>query len=368
MGARVRCVAVTDVPRAIFSRFPALRGALPIVPLLAGPTPVHRVPELEALTGAATVFIKDDGRSATPYGGNKPRKLEWLFGDARRRGFSEIIAIGADGSNYCLATAIHGTRAGFDITVVTLPQPPIDEVRRNLLVGVATGATYVPTGSEPALLAEVARRIVAGAMRGQRPYGTWFGGSSPLGSVGFVDAGLELLDQARAGELPRPDVIFVPTGSAGSHAGLEVAMRLDGGERPTVVGVRVTPPALANQRLISMIANRCAALLHRADPGLPRVRVRAADLDLRQGFIGDGYGLATPAGDAATERLGGLGYGLDPTYSAKTMAALLAAGEAGELKGRNVVFWRTFNGCDLSSLPSGKPEDLPPTLGARVFG
>ena len=88
---------------------------------------------------------------------------------------------------------------------------------------------------------------------------------------------------------------------------------------------------------------------------------------MREGFFGEGYGLGTPAGEDAVRRLGDLGYGLDPTYSAKTMAALLAAGEAGELKGREVVFWSTFNGCDLDALPVGAPEDLPTRLRERAF-
>jgi len=345
-----------------------------VVPLLAGPTPVRRLEPLESSVDCASLWMKDDGRSATPYGGNKPRKLEWLLGDARARGFEEVIAVGADGSNYCLATAIHGTRAGFAVTLVTMPQPPIDEVRTNLRVGVATGATYVACGGDAALMAEVARRVAAGALRGRRPYATWFGGSSPLGAVGFVEAAFELMEQVAAGDLPRPDVIFVPTGSVGSHAGLEVGLRLhaattdDAGPIPAVLGVRVTPAIMGNARVVAWTANRCAGVLRAADPGLPRIRVRADEIVVRDGFFGDGYGFATPAGEAARARLSELDVPLDPTYSAKTMAALLAAGEAGELARRHVLFWDTFNARPLDALPTGALADLPAPLRRRVDG
>ena len=344
---------------------------MPFLPLMTGVTPVVRQAELETETGAASLHFKDDSRGAPPYGGNKPRKLEWLLGDAQARGFREVIAIGADGSNYCLSTAIHGTRAGFRVTLVTMPQPPIDEVRANLLTGVATGAIYVPTGSDAALLAEVTRRVAAGAMRGDKPYATWFGGSSPLGAVGFVDAALELMDQTRAGILPRPDVVFVPCGSVGSQAGLEVGLRLDealhGGRRSQVVGVRVTPKIMSNANLVALTGNRCAALLRERDQAVPRVRLQVSELTVRTDSLGPGYGLSTPASEAARERLASLGVELDPTYSSKAMAALLGAGEAGDLEGKNVVFWNTFNACDLSALPKGTPDQLPRVLRERAF-
>jgi len=364
---------VATVPdRALFRRFPRLAETLPIVPLLTGPTPVRRLAPLEDELGVAELWIKDDGRCAPPYGGNKPRKLEWLLGDARARGFERVVAIGGDGSNYCLATAIHGTRAGFDVTLITMPQPPIEEVRRNLRAGVATGAEYVPTGSDAALVTTLARRVVSGSLRGRRPYATWFGGSSPLGAVGFVEAALELMDQVAAGELPRPDVVFLPTGSVGSHAGLELGLRLhaattdDPEPPPSVVGVRVTPEVLGNPRLVAWTANRCMSVLRAADPGLPRLRIAPKDVTVREGFFGEAYGVGTRAGMEAMERLGPLGVGLDPTYSAKTMAALLAAGEAGELRGRRALFWVTFNACPLDDLPAGDLADLPESLRRRV--
>ena len=349
-----------DVPsRALFRRFPAL--ALPIVPLLDGPSPVHRMPTLEEETGAAGFFIKDDGRASPPYGGNKPRKLEWLLGDARARGFEEVLAIGADGSNYCLAAAVHGTRAGFAVTLVTMPQPPSPGVRRNLLAGAATGAEYLPAGGDLALLVRATARVVAGALRGRRPYATWFGGSSPLGSIGFVEAALELVEQIEAGALPTPDVVFVPTGSVGSHAGLLAGMHL-AGLRTRVVGVRVTPKIMGNARLVAATANGALHLLRKNGLDIPG-RIHRADVIVREGFFGSGYGHPTPEGDSAIARARDLGISLDPTYSAKTFAAALTADTAG----RNVLFWNTHNAFPVDELPSGAPSDLPAVIRRRTL-
>lgn len=344
--------------RPLLRRFPGL--SLPRVPLLAGPTPVRRVTELEAEIGAAGLWLKDDGRSAPPYGGNKPRKLEWLLGAARAAGRTRVLSIGADGSNYCLATAIHGTRAGFTVELLVSPQPPTDGVRRNIELALGAGATYAAAGGDAGLLWRWGRR----ALFDGSTQATWFGGSSPLGTVGFVDAALELAEQVASGELPPPDVIVLPTGSVGSHAGLVLGLRL-AGLPIDVVGVRVTPKILGNAAMVAAVANRTSALLHRADPTIPRIVVKSSEIRVHDGFFGEGYGVLTPASAAAMERAQAIGLTLDPTYSSKAFAAALTEPT---LAGRTVLFWNTYNACSLDDLPRGDPATLPAALRRRAFG
>jgi D-cysteine desulfhydrase len=64
------------------------------------PTPVRPAPGL-----GADVWIKDDGRFGTLWGGNKARKLEWTLADALRRGRRTLVTAGALGTNHGLATA-----------------------------------------------------------------------------------------------------------------------------------------------------------------------------------------------------------------------------------------------------------------------
>src|SRR5256885_1804915 len=46
------------------------------------------------------------------------------------------------------------------------------------------------------------------------------GGSTPLGTLGHVNAALELAEQVAAGALPEPAAVVVPLGSGGTAAGL----------------------------------------------------------------------------------------------------------------------------------------------------
>src|SRR5258706_6620222 len=76
--------------------------AFPRVPLLFGPSPVHRLSRLsEHLGGKVDVWAKrDDCNSGLAYGGNKTRKLEYLAADALAQGCDTLVSIGGVQSNH----------------------------------------------------------------------------------------------------------------------------------------------------------------------------------------------------------------------------------------------------------------------------
>src|SRR5262249_24482583 len=152
--------------------------------------------------------------SGEAYGGGKTRKLELLLADAVRAKCTRVVTSGGAGSNQAVATAAYGRALGLEVEVLLLPQPPSDHVRENLLAAHAFGASLVAVASNEAI--ERAEREATGA------YVIPTGGSTPLGNVAFVSAGFELAAQVRAGEMPEPDVIFIPLGTMGSAAGLAI--------------------------------------------------------------------------------------------------------------------------------------------------
>ncbi len=134
---------------ALFVRYPFLADRLPWVPILRAPTPCQRLTNLEDSLGAGPLWIKRDDLTALPYGGNKPRKLELILGEARARGARRLITFGALGSHHVLATAVYGRARGFAVTAVLVPQPVDDHVRQSLLAAHAQGARLVYAGATP---------------------------------------------------------------------------------------------------------------------------------------------------------------------------------------------------------------------------
>jgi D-cysteine desulfhydrase len=326
----------------LHDRFPALRVTLPHVALGAGPTPVRR---LRALDGVEA-WVKEDGRYGSRYGGNKVRKLEWVLADARRRGAQTILTIGALATNHGLATALYARELGMSTALVLVDQPVDEHVRTQLArlraAGAALHVTHTASRTVAALPWLLARHADWRARPPRPPYFLPVGGSSPLGVLGYVEAGLELGEQVAAGALPAPAHVVVPVGSGGTLAGLALGLRL-AGLRSRAVGVVVNDRLRLDAGRSARLAGRAAALLRRRGAALPAAAdVRPDDVLLVRDQLGDGYGHATRSGADAAEQLRAADdLALDPVYAAKAMAGLLALVRRGELRDAPVVFVAT---------------------------
>ena len=325
------------------------------------------------------MWVKRDDKTADRYGGSKVRKLEWIFGDAVRHQATRLLTVGAVGSNFVLAAATHGRTVGIEVDAIQFPRPLNDAARRSIRAAEAEGLRVLWA---PSLVAvpwrvalERARSVWNRDLRTRTYVGA--GGSSPRGVLGFVEAGLELRAQIAAGELPEPRAIFLPAGTGGSMAGLLLGCRL-AGLVSKVVGVRVVPRALCPATRVVQLANRALDLLR--SHGLPRsfAPLRRRDVTLLDGFVGAGYGAATPASReslALAEELERLP--LDTTYTGKALSGMLAQVLHYDVfRSQPILFWNTYcpprshqvtasDGVATSVLPDGSPPGYRRFLGRR---
>lgn len=292
---------------------------LPRVPLCDLPTPVREVPALGA-------WVKDDSHSAPLWGGNKPRKLEFILADAEKRGKRSILTFGGIGTNHGLATALYARERGMKCVLGLVEQPRDAHVEAQLERIRASGARLYFAGSVPGM----ALRFPWIYARGGAPYVLPSGGSSPVGALGFISASLELAEQVRAGELPAPRAIVMALGSGGTAAGLAAGLPLAGLGDTRVVAVLVNDKLKLTEASVTKLARKSLKLLGAPDAPL-------APLEVVTGFMGPGYGHATPEAGAAIDEAAAAGLALDPVYTGKAMAAL-RAGSAG---GGPVLFWNT---------------------------
>ena len=293
--------------------------------------------------GRAAVWVKDDGLYAR-YGGNKARKLEWLLGDARRRGRQTVITGGAIGTNHGLATALYARELGMRAVLVLVPQPEDEHVRAQLRRLRASGAELRFAGGKARAFALAGALLVARAGPGLRlPYLVLPGGSVPLGCVGYVEAGLELGRQVAAGEMPEPSHVVVALGSGGTAAGLLLGLKL-AGLRSRLVCVLVNDLTPVSAEGVARLARRTQRLIRRHCTGPPpaRVALRGSDLDLRKDWLGSGYGHPTEAGAEAISALAEDGVSLEPVYTAKAAAALLELNVDGAFGAGPVLYWHTY--------------------------
>jgi D-cysteine desulfhydrase len=324
------------------------------------PTPVRRV---DGLSGAgAELWLKDDGLVHPKYGGNKLRKLELLLPAAARRNARRLLVLGAAGSHQVLATTLFGRDFGFETAAVVCPQVWSEHAERTLRTALGLGVEAIPAASVAALPVVTARSVRRG------DYVIAPGGAGTLGTLGYLRAVHELLEQIRRGELPEPDVIVAPVASGGTAGGL-LAGVLREGLRSKVLGVLVADPSRRLSR---------ALVLGQAWSALRRDLGAAGPLDLARRLLiddrwqGRGYTWPTAIATSALRRAEAHGIGLDGTYTAKAFAAVLellnlagfaAPGERPLIKrepGRplRILYWHTFSARmpNVGVLPSLPPE------------
>lgn len=360
--------AAADAPRtattdlALVRRYPAIHRGLRRHPLCVLPTPVSPLERLAAARGLGPLWVKRDDVSSPLYGGNKPRKLEWLLGAAQARGRRVVMTFGGIGTHHGLATAICAHDAGLRTVLVLLPQPVTAHVRHSLLLHHAFGCEMHLAESVGGVALTAVRRLLRGVRAGAPPAIIPTGGTSALGAIGYVNAACELAEQVRAGLLPEPAAIFVAIGSGGTVAGLQLGLRL-AGLRSTVVGVMVTDILPPSPRRLAGLARGALRRLHRVAPSMPDVRIRPDEMVIERAFLGAGYGAVSDDGLAAQRLLADTeGIVVETTYTAKTVAAMLALAERPPYRGQPLLFWNTYSSVDpaagLSRLPDWR--ELPP--------
>ena len=308
-------------------------GHLPSLPLVPAPTVIEPMESLLlALGGGPRLFIKRDDAIPFGFGGNKVRKLALVAARAVADGADTLITAGGVQSNHARATAAAAAKLGLRAVLVANGQAP-ERLTANALLDDLLGAevVYVPSREDRApMIQEVAERL---RREGRRPFAIPIGASTPLGALGFVLAVAELVDQ-----MPPPDVIIHSTSSGGTQAGLVAGCRLL--DLPTrVVGISADDTAASLQSTVRAIVSGIADLL---DIDLTKLS-RGTAIEVDDRFVGDGYGIPTDESrDALKLAARTEAIFLDPTYTAKAMAGLIAYVRQQKFKdNQTVLFWHT---------------------------
>ncbi len=314
------------------ARFPRIRfGHLP--------TPLEPMPNLTKLLGGPTLYVKRDDCTGLATGGNKTRKLEFLVADALQRDADTVITHGAVQSNHVRQTAAAACRVGLACEAILERRVPSDdpgyEQTGNVLFDHLFKASlrFVPAGTDmDAACADLVEEV---RQRGGKPYYIPGGGSNPVGALGYVNAALELLQQANDQGL-RIDCVVHGTGSTGTQSGLVCGLEATN-SGIDVLGICVRRPKEPQEEAVHALASATAEHIG-VKGGIDRARVMA-----NGDYVGPGYGIPTAqtieAIRIAAEQEALL---LDPVYSGKGMAGLIDLIRQGFFsRDANVVFLHT---------------------------
>ena len=320
------------------------------------PTPLEPADRLGAALGMepGALWVKRDDLTGLGGGGNKARKLDYLCADAQAVGADVLVTGGGPQSNHVRMTAAAANRLGLECSVVMAgPRPQVSTGNVVLVELFGPQVEWIDLNEGPmdyygieTAIDETADRL---ASQGRCPYRMPIGGASAVGALGYVHAAAELRGQAAgspgpsgplsgslgpsgpvSGVMGGIDVVVVAAGSGGTHAGLAAGL----GDLGLVLGVDVG----ARPDLDTQIPAKAAEVASLAGLPAPQGQVR---IDHER--VGDGYGAATEECRQAiilAARTEGLI--LDPVYTGKAMAGLLAARREGVVgPGDRTVFVHT---------------------------
>ena len=308
--------------------------SLPIVALAPHATPIEPMTRLSKALGpeCPQLLIKRDDLLSFALGGNKVRKMQMVAAEALAAGADTLITCGGAQSNHARVTAATGAVLGLRVVLVLNGQSP-SALSGNALLDRVFDADvhYVASRQERAPMMEAIAADLR--TRGRRPFIVPLGASTATGALGLARGIGEI---ASAGV--KPDVIVHATSSGGTQAGLIAGCALFG-LRARVIGVSADDPAGSLNVVIAKLLDEIAARL-----GAARATWGAdKPVEVDDRFVGGGYGIPTPASTEALELVARReGIVLDPVYTAKAMAGLLARIRTGEFgKNETILFWHT---------------------------
>jgi 1-aminocyclopropane-1-carboxylate deaminase/D-cysteine desulfhydrase-like pyridoxal-dependent ACC family enzyme len=308
--------------------------SLPAIPLARQPSPVEELQRLPTACGGPQprLFIKRDDLLSFACGGNKVRKMQAVAAEARANGADTLITCGGLQSNHARVTAAVGAVMGLKVVLVVngSAQPmPTGNARLDAVFG--ADVRYVATREQrDAAMHTIARDLGAA---GQKPFIVPLGASTATGAMGFAQGVAEI---AAAGV--KPTVIIHASSSGGTQAGLIAGCALVG-ISARVIGISADESSQALSRTVDTLLTDIASRL-----GSKRETIGATGpIDVDDSQVGAGYGIPTEASTDALELMARReGILLDPVYTAKAMAGLLARLRAHVFSPSDtILFWHT---------------------------
>ena len=253
-----------------------------------------------------------------------------------------LVTAGPLTSNHTMMTSAAARRLGLDVHVVLGGEPPASSTGNLALThlyGAHVHFTPMNTADPSAADLAASRALCERLVRDTGGYWIPPGASMPSSVPGYADGIREVIAQS-GGAFPFDDVVVAyGTGStsAGVYAGLALA------DVPaTVHAVAVSSRAAMERFAASPPADLVQAAIDLF--GWPvTLDATRARCDWERPVDEPGYGLPTPAAEAALLRMArDEGYLLDPTYTAKAAAAMIAMARDGRLaSGARVLFIHT---------------------------
>jgi len=296
------------------------------------PTPIIAVNEFFGGNDNYNIFLKRDDLTGLELSGNKTRKLEYIFADAKNKNAKHVITCGGVQSNHCRTAAFLAAKQNYGCTLFLKGQTPAISTGNYLLNSILNTKIINITNEEYQTVDEKMQKYADEL--DDNAYVIPEGGSNEIGVWGYIECFFESLNQIKEQNL-NIDTIVVATGSGGTQAGLVLGKYLAESSL-NIVSVNVCDTSAF---FVNKIKNICDKFS--SNYNIP-LNVVEKDINVVDGFVGEGYGIISKKEITLIKKFAqSEGIVIDPVYTAKALVGLSEMVKKKTLPGKNILFIHT---------------------------
>jgi len=289
------------------------------------PTPIE---EIKNIVKKTKIYLKRDDLNGLLVSGNKARKLEYLMADAKNKKCDTIITCGPAQSNHCRTTAVFCRMLGYDCHLfLRIKDKP--EYTGNLLLDELLGAKIrFITPEEYKDRMEIMENY-AKELKGKRCYIIPEGGSNEVGALGYIGCMKEMAGFIKKEKI---EAVYCAVGSGGTYAGLLLGKKL------AKINIDLNGVIICDtvEYFRDKIRNICEKAIDRFNL---KISLKTEDINLIDGFVGEGYGIPYPEEIETIKMLAKKGIILEPVYTGKAFYGMLK--DLPKKNYKNVIFVHT---------------------------
>lgn len=284
------------------------------------PTPIQKLENISKEYGCE-IYIKRDDLIGVGLGGNKVRKLEYLLKEAKDRGAKVVYTNGALQTNHGMLTATCASKLGMKCLLFLKKEDEreIEKLSGNLLLDdyIGCDVTFIDLSNisdsakaNEKFNEEIEKHIeeykAKHSLKDEEVYNIPFGGSTPLGILGYSECIKEIMEQDSDFEY-----IFSGNGSGGTYGGVFLGCKLYA-PNTTAIGVNVMNMPPDKRTFIKGLIDEA---LNYYDG---KVQIDESEMKLLSNSINEGYAIPDQETINFIKKMArSEGIFLDPVYSGK---------------------------------------------------
>ena len=278
-------------------------------------------------------WMKDEGGSHHSYGGNKVRKLEYLFSWAKQNNKHRLVVWGDTASHTVEAVAILGRQCDFAINAVMYRSPSGGKVCKDNLSQIQRQVTVYKTNN-------ILSAYLLARWKGMQAKSAYIplGATTAYSTLGHVSAACEFVEQWQSTYIRWPKAIYLAMGSGGTVAGLATGFALIG-VPVTLNAVQTVNTSITNKHTLH---NQIADVLKLLDLDIKLAKaIISSHIHIDRRYLGKGYSDMNDASLDAVKQAETFGLDLEPVHTGKVMAAILH--DIVLESDLNILYWHTHN-------------------------